>query len=170
MRYFMDTEFNQYGTFVELISIGIVAEDGREYYAQNQNADMSKSPEFVREHVVPLLDNTSWKPIQQIRKEVTDFFRDVIWKDEDSVIWTYFGNYDWVAFCGTIFGDMAELPEGVPWKRYDLSQYAFHLGVKASDVPKPKQNHNALADARWNKEVYNYLRIQQKVRLKTLES
>lgn len=33
MRYFYDTEFLEDGRTIELISIGIVAEDGREYYA-----------------------------------------------------------------------------------------------------------------------------------------
>src|SRR4051812_11038169 len=33
MKYFYDTEFLEDGQTIELISIGIVAEDGREYYA-----------------------------------------------------------------------------------------------------------------------------------------
>ena len=33
MRYFYDTEFLEDGETIDLISIGIVAEDGREYYA-----------------------------------------------------------------------------------------------------------------------------------------
>lgn len=35
MRYFYDTEFLEDGRTIELISIGIIAEDGREYYAVN---------------------------------------------------------------------------------------------------------------------------------------
>lgn len=33
MRYFYDTEFIDDGRTIELISIGMVSEDGREYYA-----------------------------------------------------------------------------------------------------------------------------------------
>ena len=33
MRYFYDTEFIDNGRTIELISIGVAAEDGREYYA-----------------------------------------------------------------------------------------------------------------------------------------
>jgi hypothetical protein len=33
VRYFYDTEFIDDGYNIELISIGVVAEDGREYYA-----------------------------------------------------------------------------------------------------------------------------------------
>lgn len=37
-RYFYDTEFLENGKTIELISIGIVADDGREYYAVNDAA------------------------------------------------------------------------------------------------------------------------------------
>lgn len=35
MRYFFDTEFYEDGKTIDLVSIGIVAEDGRELYAVN---------------------------------------------------------------------------------------------------------------------------------------
>ena len=34
MRYFIDTEFDDRKPWPQLISIGLVAEDGREYYAE----------------------------------------------------------------------------------------------------------------------------------------
>lgn len=37
-RYFFDTEFLEDGKTIELISIGIVAQDGREYYGVNDDA------------------------------------------------------------------------------------------------------------------------------------
>jgi uncharacterized protein YjfI (DUF2170 family) len=33
VKYFYDTEFIDNGRIIDLISIGVVAEDGREYYA-----------------------------------------------------------------------------------------------------------------------------------------
>lgn len=39
MKYFYDTEFLEDGTTIDLISIGIVSEDGREYYAVNSALD-----------------------------------------------------------------------------------------------------------------------------------
>lgn len=38
MRFWYDTEFLEDGKTIELISIGFVAEDGREYYAVNEEA------------------------------------------------------------------------------------------------------------------------------------
>jgi len=39
MRIFYDTEFIENGKTIDLISIGIVTEDGREYYAVNSGIE-----------------------------------------------------------------------------------------------------------------------------------
>lgn len=39
MRFWFDTEFFKDGRVIDLISIGVVAEDGREYYAETLGAD-----------------------------------------------------------------------------------------------------------------------------------
>ena len=52
MKLFIDTEFNGFGG--ELISMAIVAEDGREWYGILPVAD--KLVEWVEEHVRPVLD------------------------------------------------------------------------------------------------------------------
>ncbi len=41
MRYFYDTEFIDDGRTIELISIGVTAEDGREYYAVSTDSTPS---------------------------------------------------------------------------------------------------------------------------------
>ena len=43
MRYFYDTEFIEDGNTIELVSIGIVAEDGREYYAVSTDFDAARA-------------------------------------------------------------------------------------------------------------------------------
>ena len=55
MRYFYDTEFIEDGRTIELVSIGIVAEDGREYYAVSTAFDPSKANAWVRENVLDKL-------------------------------------------------------------------------------------------------------------------
>lgn len=52
MKYFLDTEFIEYGKTIDLISIGIVSEDGREFYALNADCDWSKANQWVRENVL----------------------------------------------------------------------------------------------------------------------
>lgn len=55
MRYFFDTEFIENGTTIDLISIGILAEDGRTLYKQNSECVFSKASDWVWRNVFPHL-------------------------------------------------------------------------------------------------------------------
>lgn len=52
MRYYLDTEFIDDGHAIDLISIGIVCEDGREYYAQSCEFDPYKASPWVASNVI----------------------------------------------------------------------------------------------------------------------
>lgn len=54
MRLFLDTEFTDF-IDCDLISIGIISEDGREFYAERNDFDLSRCSEFVKAAVLPLL-------------------------------------------------------------------------------------------------------------------
>lgn len=54
MRLFLDTEFTDF-IDPEMISIGIVSEDGREFYAECNDFDRRKCSDFVKMAVLPLL-------------------------------------------------------------------------------------------------------------------
>ena len=57
MKYFIDTEFIERGHEfpVTLLSIGIVAEDGREFYMESLTADHSTASDWVKDNVLPHL-------------------------------------------------------------------------------------------------------------------
>ena len=76
MRYFYDTEFIEDGSTIELVSIGIVGEDGSEYYAVSTDFDPSKANAWVRENVLdklPSPGNAVWKSRATIREELLEF-------------------------------------------------------------------------------------------------
>lgn len=89
MKYFLDTEFIEDGRTIDLISIGIVAEDGREYFAINRDCDFSKANQWVQDNVINLLpprnplptecspqeweSSLAWKSKETIRDEVAAF-------------------------------------------------------------------------------------------------
>ncbi|MEU8023782.1 hypothetical protein AB0B88_16355 [Micromonospora haikouensis] len=56
-RYFYDLEFLEDGRTIDLISIGIVADDGREYYAVNSDAPMDRirANDWLVRNVLPSL-------------------------------------------------------------------------------------------------------------------
>lgn len=85
-----------------------------------------------------------------IAAEIIDF----IGNDKPEFI-TYYGAYDWVAFC-QLFGVMVDLPRGWPMYSFDLKQWCDMLGNPKLPL-QGKGEHNALADARWNKKAYEFL-------------
>lgn len=172
MRYWLDTEFIEDGKTIDLISIGIVAEDGRELYRENRSADLSKASDWVKEHVIPSLHGPQCPggypatdcPLRSpfgIRLDVLEFCD--IKKHGRPEFWGYYADYDWVAVC-QLFGTMMDLPRGWPMYCRDLKQWCDDLG-NPSLAKQGDDEHNALADARWNKEVYAFLwLLQQKER------
>ena len=141
MRFFYDCEFGVTAPEVTLVSIGVVAEDGREYYAVSSGFDPLEVHPWVRENVLPQLPPTStWKPRATIAAELEEFLGD------DPVLWAWFGAYDHVAFC-QLWGQMPALPRAFPRITLDVRQLWEHLGRP----PLPRQEsglHDALADAR----------------------
>lgn len=55
MRYFYDCEFIEDGRTIELVSIGVACEDGREFYAVSTEFDPERAGPWVRRHVLPKL-------------------------------------------------------------------------------------------------------------------
>ncbi len=153
MRYWLDTEFMEDGRLIEPLSIGIVAEDGREYYAEFYH-DPKRANIWVAENVFPHLKKRGHlKPTAQIRQELLSFTEiDLYGKPE---FWAYQASYDWVLMC-QIFGRMVDLPPG--WPRYcnDIKQLADELGNPRLPAD-PQDEHFALADAQWDKQVWNFL-------------
>lgn len=148
MKYFLDTEFQDDGTWPELISIGIVREDDKHLYLENSEYNWVTSTQWLRDHVYPnLYRNTSVTvDLDVIANAVLEFFM----ADDDIEIWGYFPSYDWVLFCG-LFGPMIHLPKPLPHRINDLKQLANFKGIK---IKQENSIHNALEDAKWIKETY----------------
>lgn len=173
MRYFIDTEFIEDGKTIDLISIGIVAQDGREYYAVSNQFNPSKASQWVLDNVLaPMgINKNGWvatpdilSPTQRehwkaqrnrkrIAQDVMDFCAPAFHGVPE--FWGYYADYDWVAFC-QLFGTMMDLPKGFPMYCRDVKQLCDDL-----DNPElPKQEHgehNALEDARWTRAAFDYL-------------
>ena len=76
MRYFYDTEFIDNGRIIDLISIGVVSEDGREFYAVSTEFDPESAGRWVRTHVLPKLPPPAsrlWRSRREIREGLEDF-------------------------------------------------------------------------------------------------
>jgi hypothetical protein len=96
--------------------------------------------------------------------------------------YAYYADYDWVVFCW-LFGRMIDLPKGFPMYCIDLKQtideqcesinkeaqrtspgcpMVTHESMKKYNPRYPIQinEHNALSDAQWNKELHQFLKAR----------
>jgi hypothetical protein len=162
MRYFVDTEFMESGHLfpVTLLSVGIVAEDGREFYAVNAEADRSLANDWVKKNVIPYLGNDSRKDQSQdywMRHiDIGHAVKTFVGNDVPE-FWGYYADYDWVVFC-QLFGAMIDLPKGWPMYCRDIKQFCDEIGNPRLPVQLAGIEHNALFDARWNKAAFEFLK------------
>lgn len=168
MRYYVDTEYVWeprmrslpllgWGTAPEaamftLLSIGVVAEDGREFYRQNRHC--YPDTRFVAEHVWPVLDNLDWwhhrdddsfpwTTLHDMRLDLITFIG-----DDTPEFWGDYAAFDYVAL-SMLMGDFADWPQTWPMHINDFRQESIPSGSSA--IP-----HHALADARALKEAWDW--------------
>jgi len=154
LKYFYDTEFLDDGNTIEFISIGIVREDGAEYYAVNADMDylrIKQSEWLVANVMNQLPDVQEWKPKAQIAEEVKTF----LLEKGSPELWAWFAAYDHVVL-SQLFGRMLDLPEGIPMFTNDLRSLIDWVGVKKLPA-QTGGNHDALADARHVKVRFDHV-------------
>jgi hypothetical protein len=172
-KLYYDTEFLEDGKTIDFLSIGIAAEDGREYYAvtnDTRTIDNAWNHPWLRKNVMNQLpikeygahswelntehrDYSAIKPKDQIRDEIARFLADT----REPELWAWYGAYDHVVLA-QFFGKMIDLPVHVPMWTNDLRQELHRLGNPR--IPEQKGgNHNALADAKWNREIGRYMEV-----------
>lgn len=170
MRIFYDTEFIDNGETVGFLSIGMVREDGKTYYAVTDNlgtATRAVQNPWVRDNVMKYLpysfddwtiemdmfhpDFDAIKPKDQIAQEIRKFCTE----KGTPELWAWYAAYDHVVL-SQLFGRMLDLPEDMPMYTMDIKQVHHQLGFPRL----PEQHggeHNALADAQHNKVIWSYL-------------
>lgn len=133
---------------------------------------------------VQLIQGKIGKSNQQIVDEIKSFV--ALHSGESSPeFYGYFCDYDWVLFC-SLFGTMMDLPKNYPMYCRDLkqsldnyvrknckinsslSEEEFMRMIKQNGIlltatttiryPIETNEHNALADAKWTQQLYNFLK------------
>jgi hypothetical protein len=148
VRYFYDCEFIEDGRTITLVSIGVVDETGREFYAVSTEFDPELAIDWVRKNVLSQLPSPSdpvWRPLSRIRDDLLEFLR----KPEQPIeLWAWIAAYDHVVLA-QLWGDMRALPRDIPRFTHELRQHWEYAGSPVL----PAQGagaHDALADARHN--------------------
>lgn len=153
MKFFFDTEFIERPSTIELLSIGIVAEDGRALYLENEEADTSQADDWIRQHVLAnLVGGITQATRAEIKQAILAFVGNTT--HDPPEFWAYYAAYDWVVFCW-LFGRMIDLPKGYPKYCKDFKQYLDDRMIPKKALPKQSGvKHNALEDAKWLAQAY----------------
>jgi len=148
VRFFYDCEFIEDGHTIDLVSIGVVDEAGREFYAVSTEFDASRAIGWVRRNVLSQLPppaDPAWRSVERIRADLLAF---LVEQGEPIELWAWMSAYDHVALA-QLWGDMRALPRAIPRFTHELRQRWEDAGCPP--LPEaPADQHDALADARHN--------------------
>lgn len=176
-KLFLDAEFTGLHQNTTLISIGIVSDCGKTFYAELTDYDKNQVDEWIAENVIDSLKyssiNTKEKGYYVKSGHDTILSGDKIhlkemlsdWlKQFDKVeIWSDCLAYDWVLF-NQIFGHAFKIPKNVYYIPFDICTLFKIKGIdpnisreEFANINSTKNKHNALHDADIIKECYNKL-------------
>lgn len=177
-KVFFDTEFTGLHQKTTLISIGLISDCGKTFYAELTDYDQSQIDDWLKENVLSKLKLKDY----DTDRDYNPYNNDVIIKgntesikhalehwfnlfDEKVEIWSDCLSYDWVLF-NNIFGHAFSIPENVYYIPFDIctlfkekgvdpdiSREKYGCGEVYSEMPK----HNALWDAQVIKMCYEKL-------------
>lgn len=157
MRIFFDTEFTGLHQNTTLISIGIVDEDGREFYAEMTDYDKEQLDPWISENVIANLTGANQVTTPELKMQLTEWL-----STYDTVeVWSDCLAYDWVLF-DAIFGGAFNKPQNVYYIPFDLCTL-MKLKDIDPDVNREEfaamsgSKHNSLHDAKVIKACYEKL-------------
>ena len=178
MKIFMDTEFTGLHQNTTLISLGLISEDGKEFYAEFNDYDKSQIDDWLQKNVInnlkfneDMIENADGCYIyNEISTEIygnNDIIKVELEKwlsqFESVEIWSDCLAYDWVLF-GQIFGHAFNIPKNVYYIPFDICTLMKIKGID-TDISREEfiensvegKKHNALYDAKVIKKCYEKL-------------
>lgn len=176
-KVFFDTEFTGLHQGTTLISIGMISECGKEFYAELTDYDKNQIDDWLQQNVI---NNLMFKN-EENRAEVTcklysygmhfqttsENLADELnlWLSQfDNIeIWSDCLSYDWVLF-NQIFGHAFDIPSNVYYIPFDICTLFKLKGIDPdisrehfSEFENAENKHNALHDAKVIKACYEKL-------------
>ena len=149
MLIFLDTEFTDF-VRPELISIALVSEDGREFYAERTDFQRDACNDFVRETVLPLLGRVPGAACSRL--ELTERLHEWFAQLPEPGIIVYDFGGDWLLLVAAILGPTYRSPPDNLGEPLHLGGYCITHPVferaQNNTYTQDWPPHHALADAR----------------------
>ena len=170
-KLFFDTEFTGLRKNTTLISIGIVAQNGRAFYAELTDYDKAQVDDWLQENVIANLQLQSMQPnTAEVIENTFNVLGSKQFVAAELTKWLGFLKggfegqyqmcadclaYDWVLFCD-LFGGSFGVPNSINYIPIDLSTLFYANGIDedvkretfANTAKIDGAKHNALYDAR----------------------
>lgn len=169
-KIFFDTEFTGLHQKTTLISIGLISECGKMFYAEFNDFDSSQLDSWIKRYVIPKLKYYDLEICEEkfenaiFCKGNKEYIKEKLttWLKQFGCVemWSDCLSYDWILF-NNIFDAFDEtLPSNVYYIPFDLSTL-FHLKGIDADVSRERflgedsfDKHNALWDAELIRDCY----------------
>jgi hypothetical protein len=178
MKVFFDTEFTGLHKDTTLISIGLISEDGKTFYAELNDYDESQVDDWLMSNVINNLIYNNYKDlmpkgipryicnynIKSNKHVIADTLTDWLSQFDSVEMWSDCLSYDWVLFCD-LFGHAFNIPKNVYYIPFDICTLFKIKGIDP-DVNREEfaglevgvdRKHNALWDAQVIKTCYEKL-------------
>ena len=174
-KIFFDTEFTGLHQNTTLISIGLVSECGKTFYAELTDYDKTQIDDWFQKNAIDnlclkndvnIVKGDYWS-IRCSRITLIIVLSEWLSQFKEVEIWSDCLSYDWVLFC-QIFGHAFNIPKNVYYIPFDICTLFKIKGIDpdinreefsgmafiSSEIPK---KHNALWDAQVIKSCYDKL-------------
>lgn len=182
MNIYFDTEFTGLHQKTTLISIGLISDCGKTFYAELTDYDKEQVDEWIKNNVISNLylkeyfeklkngqtkykikdDTLSLCSISELRNDLN------LWLSqfENVEMWSDCLSYDWVLF-NEIFGHAFNIPKNIYYISFDICTLFKSKNIdpdisreEFSDMKDNSQKHNALWDAKVIKRCYELLMLK----------
>lgn len=172
-KIFFDTEFTGLHQNTTLISIGLVSECGKTFYAELTDYDKSQIDEWLQRNVIDNLIFNDYpesgiilshggksNEVKANRNSVKEQLDVWLSQFEQVEMWSDCLSYDWVLF-NQIFGHAFNIPKNVYYIPFDICTLFKIKGIdpdinreEFAEISESNQKHNALWDAKVIKKCY----------------
>ncbi|MBI1216241.1 MAG: hypothetical protein GC185_10550 [Alphaproteobacteria bacterium] len=160
-KFYFDTEFVEYDAVladgrtqrvVELISIGVVDQNGRTFYAVSDafnEAEAKKNP-FIAQHILSQLPPPEERlPLAQIKKDLLAYIG-----QGQATLHYWYAPQDSLLMLNLLGPDFLNLPANIDPMPINVAQTFREKGHPRHMVPPHNgKAHHALVDAQWVKEL-----------------
>jgi hypothetical protein len=176
MKLFFDTEFTGLHKNTTLISLGIVSEDGRTFYAEFNDYDNTQVDEWIKNNVISNLKFNNYEELfpktmprfvpnyelKSYKDFVAKSLQDWLCQFDKIEMWSDCLAYDWVLF-NDLFENAFNIPKNIYYIPFDICTLFKIKGIDP-DINREQfvgmesnKKHNALHDAFVIKKCYEKL-------------